>query len=1072
MQDWQRQLDEGDHRGRVALMVRVGREAREDESVRRSLWALLDGKPHQRQMALFALQVAQDSSALRRVAISDPSLRLRTRALRSIAVVCDDEQIVSLVEQLPRRAQQKLLRLLQRRGRQTAVDAWLSRQDPPPTELLAYGSVAELEKHRALLLERGGTVAWTRLTRRHPDWAIGACLDGPLDSIATQRVWTVLSTLLKMRSPGIWPAWQAAVKAGYQGYISEDHLFLGCPEAAAAWSLLEFPVEDGFGWSSLPAWPYDSAARRYSAATLQQLVERGEISTNYVWWSRRTPQERVRLWPELRGSVSYYEGAILPIWLRRLDTATRVMEARFQCELPVVMKDPRRHCEMLGMLGKEEAWEALAPFLGSPEVEERAAGVAGLVSIAYSQREALADVLIALRERRHEADPVRSAFLEALTLLPPGHVEPAHLPALDDILEALLAAADASGTSFRHAELLTLRLLARFPAWSAGWLARLLRHWGRCELGSWKLHLEAPGSAEALEAPLLDLLREWKQRERFAQILALFRALGLALRRLPAMQGLCRELCDSSLDSIAGDALRVLWAGAPERAAALVPELLASDRSWIADFGVVRHLHRRRQDLLTPYLEDGPTLVGKFASGDTSWVLSLPDGQFWRWAPRQQALHAAQLARLLTDPARDFLALRFGLRNLAQLPDVEPKALTAAASLGDEKRLAVRDEALRCLARVEDGGGVKPLMAALEDERARIAIYALRASILALPAEKAMSLLLNLNSRKVTVNKEVARLLGDLPDGVGVPVLLERLQREEHRDVRLALLRGLWPHLDREDVWEPFWRESESLEPAVGKALSAVPSAGLGRAARERRDKLMVRLLRHPSTRVRTLVLHSLTSAPTSQGQSEELRAACQGFLEQTGEETAAAGLLFRGMMTQPDRWRALLREEMVRRRALQSLVGFARYSVYSLRGDPAYGELVQATLEELARDPALIVLRLTLLAATHSLDELLQEVEVQAEQSGMEVALAWSAIVAAHTYRLDQQLWNVLYGRWATAQSPLLRRLCLEALLIHTKQMGWNSSTLAQLCTFQQDSSPLVAAAAQFIFPPPLPSS
>lgn len=1068
---WETRLEEGDHRTRVALMVKAGREARESEAARESLRALLDGTPHHRQMALVALQAASDSASLLRVATRDPSLRLRTRALRAVSAVCDDQEVIVLLDHLPRRGQQKLLRLLQRKDRQDAVDGWLSRQQDPDSELLAYGSEEQLERCRAQLLERGTSVAWTRLTRRQPDWAVAAFLDGPVDGAATQRVRAVLSTLLKSRDPRLWPAWRAAVKAGYQDHISEKSLFRGCPEQAAAWSLLEFPLQDGFGCSSLPAWPYDSDARRYSFEILRELVERGEVSANYRWWSRRPLEERVQLWPEIRSSVSYYEGAIPPLWLRRLDHASRQKEARFQSELPAVIKDSRRHCEVLGMLGKEQAWEALTPFMGSPEVEERAAGTAGLVSIAFSQRETLPEVLAALLGRRHEADPVRLAFLEALSRLPPGHVEETHLPALDGILEALLAAADASGPSFQHAQLLILRLLRRFPAWSAGWLARVLRHWGHGEVGAWGVHLEAPGTAEAIESPLVSLLREWQRRERFQQLFTVVRALGTALRRMPKVQKLCRELCDSPLASTAGAALRALWSGAPEVAARLVPELLAADLSWIADPGVVAVLHRHRQDLLTPYLSGAP-LVGKFASGDTTWVLRLPDVGFWRWTPNQQKMYAAQLGRLLDDPARDFLALRFGLRSLAELPDVPPRALISAAALGDESRLAVRDEALRCLARAEDGAGVQPLLDALGDERARIAIYALRSSVLALPAERAKSLLMTVDSRKVTVNKEVARLLGDLPDGVGVPVLLERLQREEHRDVRLALLRGLWPHLDREEVWEPFWRESESTDPAVGKALSAVPSTGLGRAARERRDRLMVRLLRHPSLRVRSLVLSSLSGSPTSQGHSEELMAACRGFLCQTGEDLAAAGVLFRGMLGRPERWRDLLREEMPRRRALHGLLGFVRFSVYGMRADPAYQELLKVTLHELALDPALAVERLTLYAATHSLDELLKEVEAHAETSGIEVALAWSQLIAAHTYRFDQLLWTALHRRWAEASSPVLRRFCLEALLLHTRQTGWNVTTLGQLSVFQNDPSPMVAGAAQFVFPPPLPTT
>ena len=75
---------------------------------------------------------------------------------------------------------------------------------------------------------------------------------------------------------------------------------------------------------------------------------------------------------------------------------------------------------------------------------------------------------------------------------------------------------------------------------------------------------------------------------------------------------------------------------------------------------------------------------------------------------------------------------------------------------------AIRDRALRALARLDSGQGVPVLVSALDDTRARIAIYALRKCLLEMPVDNAVSILQQVDSNKVTVNKEIVRLLGDL----------------------------------------------------------------------------------------------------------------------------------------------------------------------------------------------------------------------------------------------------------------------------------------------------------------------
>ena len=49
--------------------------------------------------------------------------------------------------------------------------------------------------------------------------------------------------------------------------------------------------------------------------------------------------------------------------------------------------------------------------------------------------------------------------------------------------------------------------------------------------------------------------------------------------------------------------------------------------------------------------------------------------------------------------------------------------------------------------------------------------------------------------------KEVVRLLGELRSDAAYAALLALDAPTLHRDIRIALLRALWDHLEREETW-------------------------------------------------------------------------------------------------------------------------------------------------------------------------------------------------------------------------------------------------------------------------------
>src|SRR5439155_16342293 len=160
---------------------------------------------------------------------------------------------------------------------------------------------------------------------------------------------------------------------------------------------------------------------------------------------------------------------------------------------------------------------------------------------------------------------------------------------------------------------------------------------------------------------------------------------------------------------------------------------------------------------------------------------------FEKWTPSQQATFALTLDEVIRDGESDTSSVLMAIRQLASLPEVVSPRLFELAD-AENKKLMIRDAALRALGRLDANDGVPFLLEAMQDDRGRIAIYALRRALLEMPASRALPLLKTVPVGKVTVAKDVARLLGDLRTDDAYRELLDWDARELHRDVRVALL--------------------------------------------------------------------------------------------------------------------------------------------------------------------------------------------------------------------------------------------------------------------------------------------
>lgn len=140
--------------------------------------------------------------------------------------------------------------------------------------------------------------------------------------------------------------------------------------------------------------------------------------------------------------------------------------------------------------------------------------------------------------------------------------------------------------------------------------------------------------------------------------------------------------------------------------------------------------------------------------------------------------------------------------------------------------------------------------------------------------------------RRVTVAKDVIRLLSDLPAGAGYADLLAMAGEELHRDVRVALLRAFWEHLERPETWPILETASRDPDPAVTAGVIRIPAERVSAETQRRLAALLVSLLAHPAAQVRHDTLARCATLHTAAGGKErtgspalDLERACGGAL-------------------------------------------------------------------------------------------------------------------------------------------------------------------------------------------------
>ncbi|MEZ4450470.1 MAG: hypothetical protein R3B09_13405 [Nannocystaceae bacterium] len=493
----------------------------------------------------------------------------------------------------------------------------------------------------------------------------------------------------------------------------------------------------------------------------------------------------------------------------------------------------------------------------------------------------------------------------------------------------------------------------------------------------------------------------------------------------------------------------------------ILPELLAADESYIAIAVIHWHLHERRQDLLGPFL-GARVIRGRFATGKTAWLLPFERG-FHRWTPDQNQTFAGSLVRIVGDKERDTPTVWRCLRVHANL---DSAAMEPLAALADDDRPAIQERAIRVMARCDRGQCVPTLLRCLEDARARIAIYGFRRAVKDMLPARALTILAEVQLTKVTVAKEVVRLLGELRSEAAYARLVDLDRAALHRDVRIAMLRALWDHLEREPTWEVFARAVRGADWVMASRLGDIPADRLTTTSDRRLSALLGEVLERPEPEARIDLLRRAAHLAITDRERRFLEACAARMNSIYDDEVQAAmyAILYRAdevdITRLPGLLRAALADPRCLHRAIDGLLAVA------VKDRWVWIEAARAAEQILAEDPRHIVLRIRCAAAALWPRELAEYLVRIGEGGALHADALAACERAIGAWPLDELA--ALAEPLRRSRSAEVRRIAVWALVRDAgPDRGWSDERLEVLAELQRDPSPLVAGAALAIFPP-----
>ena len=1060
------------HSARFQRLRAAGEESRTNPKIAAVFGAWEKGDWQQRLYCVQSCAGSGEYARLERM-LNDRSRTVSGLAMHLLVDHGNDEMLAEVLCKLTNHRRRRLLSRLCTRRRFRAIDHFLDTgftiSIPRIADFLPYGTATAVTRHFAKAEEQGGALFWERLARHHPRIAVSAILEKIANTEHPDGLLLRYSRSVVLYSGRKEPDLTVRLVKALAEFTPLSTLQVREAMRRRPKELTEIALKanDSAPFSLAPA-----VGKIATALLLRVLRERPDALPLQASWLRKlVPFERTQIFNEVGRSWRDAEGLLPVDVLALLTTNERVQEAERIASLPIMATRPQTQVTYSAYLPWPRMREVVDRFLTHPEGELRACGWGALIASLRFHRDEAATALAMIRKRKFEQDPVRLVILQALTALPQGVWTAVHLDEIAGLIRESLDATDLSHGSAMYLTGFVQKLIPPYPEWAAKQLAIIYSERGN--IGGYYLESRINNyQSIILEAAFIDVGERWGKGNRIGWLVWFASALGKRLRVCERLLTTLRGILGKDSGHYAASILQLLrehstYVDFEE----LTKQLITAHESWVALPPIFVFLHRHRQDWLEPFLTRNKFHMK--GGSKVELITLLQANGYHRYTLTQQTTLANTLNAVIRLPSgeklpSDVWTMLRAMSFLAILPAIDPSRLI---ELSNGTRPVISDYAIRALGRLDAGQGLPTLISALDDSRARVAIYALRQSMADMPPDLVLAELRAAPMNKVTVAKETIRLVGEFAGPAGFDWLHSLAKQALHRDVRIAVLRGLWDHLERPEAWAILAESAAETDGQILNGVVRIPADRLSETSRRRLIDLLVGLTNHPDAMIRLAVFRRFIEMPFPDPEGRLILKALVSLSAISPDEREAAAKLVAVNASAKDANPVaetvdVLRE---RRRPLHDLVQVLNaYAVGNAPGRRRLQPLVRAVIGSLRQDPITAGLRLNLAAAVLGIGEFEQELGVLTASRFSLAAVVNEASIAIDmiSQTTDRIELGNLERRLASSDDPALRLLAFVALIAQARDpLRWTDDRRQRLLAYRNDPAPAVAMRAQFYF-------
>ncbi|MBY0011661.1 HEAT repeat domain-containing protein [Paenibacillus typhae] len=889
-----KELDSIGYSERAHTVALLGRSHKGTPEYAELLHSLLAGGVYEAQLALIGAAATRDANVILS-ALKHPKAIIRNQASGLLANVAADDDIADVVSECSHESRLKLLHSISFLNRQEAAERLL------PAVHAAWGA-----EEAAILLNAccKGTVSrwlkdigyavrnWRKLASRHPD-AVAEYFQSKLEKASPRQ------------KDYVWARFSSAVEILCR---SHAELMLDCAMNHGPQDNLPFALKQQLGTlvrhhpdavyrllirsesrSDLITFGVpDSLLKRNKYFTIKQWIGIAKLLADYPVHIAKilksmAPSKRKAIFDTVYEEDMRKERVFPEVLLYQLPHVLRDKEAERMLSLRKINEYRDKKLSITAALSIDKSRELLMKATAVSGADERAMALVQLIRSTVLSRKGMNETLVYAGRIKNDQDPVRGAVFRELSDSPASMFTDEDVQALTVLVDSVVEARDTSYATRMAVQALALNIL-RFNAATPGsnifkfalsTIAKLVKQTGQLTLPSMEENFP-PGIEQQIFEELYPLAVKAMQREDYSLVIHMASSFGKKAGNLSELQQLLKEGLKAKSEATVIGAAR-LWLIPHQTRDERVEKLLKLDKSFITINEVFQHLHRKRQERLTPFISGTP-IKGRFLSGKTVYAVPADDG-FHRWLPSQQLSFAAILERIATDSRHSLHERTRAIKAMGRIPELSPDVLLRFLTNEDS---VIVEAALHALSFIEEPEKALPvLINHLDGDKARVAMYSMPKCIRRVNPVTLSSILKELLGReklKITVRKEAIRLLGVYRSVDSIPLLMNEFNKPDaHKDVIIAIGHAARQLLDNEHSWAILHTMALSEKSDVPQSLLMQQPGALPEAFRARYLELILMISGHTDPDTGRMAINSMIR--WINGNEETIAAAAAGVI-------------------------------------------------------------------------------------------------------------------------------------------------------------------------------------------------